>query len=468
VVIEVSFTEGLSESYVLPLALVGDPAAREVNTTTPHAVLARFEDGRILCDAIHVPEVRAELLRLIARKTTSRARVRLVGSSRDTFDEAVLERALAQSRVVGADQSNTSVVYADTWFLKLFRKFEHGPNPDAEITQFLSEVRGFTHVPPYSGSLKLADPGGEGVLALLAGFTPNQGDGWTFTLDAVERYFERVLETRPAEPVGAVLKEFIGGVYPERAKQLGQRTGEMHMALASGEDRPEFAAEAYSTLYQRSLYQAMRQSAGRVIRHLRRQLPRLPEALRADVAEIVANQARIYASYSGLLSRKIAALKIRVHGDFHLGQVLNTGKDFVILDFEGEPRRSLGERLLKRSPLLDVAGMLRSFDYAAAAALRLETPTDAVRLEPWGRAWADSIAAEFLTSYFATVRGAPFLPSDPADVGLLLKVFVLDKAIYEVGYELSYRPDFLSIPLGAVKRLLSGTEESFGSLKAML
>jgi maltose alpha-D-glucosyltransferase/alpha-amylase len=292
------------------------------------------------------------------------------------------------------------------------------------------------------------------VIALLAGFTPNQGDGWTFTLDALARYFERVLESRAAL-TPAALVEMVGGVYPERAQQLGHRTAEMHLALASGEERAEFAAEPYSTLYQRSLYQAMRGSAGRVLRQLRRQSARLPDAIRADTAEIASSQNRIFASFARLLSRKIAAAKIRIHGDFHLGQVLNTGKDFVILDFEGEPRLSLGERLLKHSPLRDVAGMLRSFDYAAAAALRLQNPADAARLEPWARGWVDAVTRYFLDSYFSTVNGAAFLPPDPADVALLLDLFTLSKAIYEIGYELSYRPDFLSIPTGAVRRLLA-------------
>jgi maltose alpha-D-glucosyltransferase/alpha-amylase len=452
-VIEIAFTDGLPESYVLPLIFVDESAGQAVSSETPHAILARFDGRRVLCDAIHVPEVRAEILRLIMRRSPGRARVRLAGSSRDPLEDVVLERALVNSRVVGADQSNTSVIYGDMWFLKLFRKFEHGPNPDMEVTQFLSEVRGFPHVPPYVGALRLVEPAGEGVVALLTGFTPNQGDAWTFTLDAVARYFERVLESR-AEPSAAALLEKIGGVYPERARQLGQRTAEMHLALASGEDRPEFAAEAFSTLYQRSLYQAMRGSAGRVLQQLRRQASRLPEALRTEAAEVAASQSRIYASFAQLTSRKIAALKIRTHGDYHLGQVLNTGKDFVILDFEGEPRLALGERLLKRSPLRDVAGMVRSFDYAGSAALRLQNPTDAARLEPWARGWVDAVSRHFLESYFATAAGATFLPPDAADVALLLKVFTLDKAIYEVGYELSYRPEFLPIPLGAVGRLI--------------
>ena len=455
--VEAAFTEGLPDCYVLPLAFIGDAAARTLGQEMPHTILARFKDGRALIDAVHIPEVREEFLRLIVQQSQPRGRPRLTGTSRDSFDESMLDRHLANSRVLGADQSNTSIVFGDVWFLKIFRKLERGPNPDLELTQFLSEVRGFEHVPPYGGALRIIEPAGEFVIALLVGFTPNQGDGWTFTLDALARYFERVLASRH-EPAEASITELIGGVYPERARQLGQRTAEMHLALAAGEDRAEFAAEPFSTHYQRSLYQAMRQSAGRILRQLRRQLPRLPEALRPLAAEIVGEQSRIYARFGRLLTRKIEASKIRIHGDYHLGQVLNTGKDFMILDFEGEPRRSLGERLLKRSPLVDVAGMLRSFDYAAAAALRLQNPADAPRLDPWASAWVRSITREFLQSYLATANGAPFLPAEAADMSLLLTVFVLDKAIYEIGYESSYRPDFLPIPLQAVIRLLRETE----------
>jgi len=454
VIIEVTFTEGLPESYLLPLLLADKVASHSITTDTPHAVLAQFPDGRVLCDAMHSSEVRAELLRLTARKSTGRSRSRLVGVRSDRLEPEQVEKLVGHSRVIGADQSNTAVIYGDAWFLKIFRKFERGPNPDMDIAQFLSETRGFTHSPPFGGALKLSDPAGDGVLALVSGFTPNQGDGWTFSLDAVARYFDRVLESR-TEMNEASIAELIGGVYPERARQLGQRTGELHLALAGGEDLADFAAEHYTSLYQRSLYQGVRGSAGRVLRQLRRQLSRLPEAVREEAAAVVAGQANLYAMIGELTSRKIPALRIRIHGDYHLGQVLNTGKDFVILDFEGEPRRSLGERVLKRSPLVDVAGMLRSFDYAASAKLRQAAAADIPKLEPWARVWVDAVQSYFLESYFATVAGASFLPPEPADVALLLRVFTLEKAIYEVGYELSYRPDFLPIPLGAVSRLLA-------------
>lgn len=456
-VIEIAFTDGSPESYTLPLALVEKTAGDAIAEKAPGAILARFEDGRVLCDAVHVPEVRAEWLRLIAQGEAADESVRLAGSPSSTFDRTALADGLARSRVISAEQSNTSVIYGDTWFLKLFRKFEHGPNPDLEVTQFLSEERGFSHVPPYAGALRIIDETGEGVIALLAGFTPNQGDGWTFTLDSLAQYFSRASESGEV-PSGAVLAEIIGEEYPARARQLGLRTAEMHLALASGEDRPAFAAEPFSADYQRSLFESMSSAAGQVLIELQRSLPRLPEEIRPAAEELATSRDRLIATFGQLLSREIPAARTRVHGDYHLGQVLNTGTDFVILDFEGEPRLSLGERLLKRSPLRDVAGMLRSFDYAASVALRLLEPATAAKLGPWARAWGDAVCGHYLGSYFATARGAAFLPPDPSDVDLLLKVFTLDKAIYEIGYELAYRPDFLPVPLGAVLRLLAKGE----------
>ncbi|MDB6074719.1 MAG: treS, partial [Verrucomicrobiaceae bacterium] len=363
-----------------------------------------------------------------------------------------MARALVHTRVLSVEQSNTSVIYGDLWFLKFLRKFEQGRHPDVEITHFLTTSTSFSNVPAYAGALALHTPAGEGIAAMLVRNVQHQGDGWTFTLDALARFFDRVLETQ-TETTPASEAEAIGAIYPERARQLGQITAEMHMAL-SDSNLPDFEPEAFSTLYQRSLYQSMRGGSMWVIRQLQSQRDKLPESLQADVAMLADHHRDVLAVFERLMDHQIDALKIRVHGDFHLGQVLNTGKDFVVIDFEGEPRLALGDRRLKRPALWDVAGMLRSFDYAALAALRHEREDDALRLEPWARKWVKEVSRHFLEAYFEKAAGASFLPKDPADVKLLLDAFLLNKAVYEIGYELSYRPDFLSIPLRAACRLL--------------
>jgi maltose alpha-D-glucosyltransferase/alpha-amylase len=220
---------------------------------------------------------------------------------------------------------------------------------------------------------------------------------------------------------------------------------------------PAFASEPFTTFYQRSLYQSLRNMVRRTEAELRKSLARLPESLRPDAEEWLKSVPQLLSIYSKLLSRKLDAKKIRIHGDYHLGQVLNTGKDFVILDFEGEPRRSLGERLLKRSALVDVAGMLRSFDYAVQTAVRQSTPDDQCRLREWGAGWLDHISTAFLAGYSEATHRDALYPSDPDNFQFLLYIFLLDKTVYEIGYELSYRLDYLSIPLRSSIHLMQKT-----------
>ncbi len=463
-VVEVAFVEGLPETYVLPLVFSEGDAAAEVLKEFPQAVLAG-DRARVLHDAAWDTEFRRALFESIARESSGSGASRLVAKRGAGFDPAEAERLAGDSRVLKADQSNTAIVYGSSWLLKIYRKLERGPNPDAEVTRYLSEVRQFPNVPGFGGTIALEDSGGSAVLALMVSFTQNEGDGWAHALDSCARYFDRVFAAAtPASRTSGEapeivsdseqVQDLIGGVYPERARLLGQRTGELHLALAAGADTTGFEPEEFTTLWQRSLYQAMRGSIGKTFRVLRQRLPALPESAREVGQTVLDAEADLLARQGRLLTRKIQTLKTIVHGDYHLGQVLNTGKDFVIIDFEGEPRRSLGERVLKRSPLIDVAGMLRSFDYSAHVAVSNRRAEDAAFLQPWAAAWATTISDVFLKAYLETTKGAPFIPDNETDLNLLLEAFVLDKAIYEIGYEMAYRPDFASIPLRAVKGIL--------------
>ncbi len=456
-VVEAAFTEGAAESYLMPLAFARGEEARRLSAEMPQAVLACFPDDQILCDALYLPEFRAHLFHMIAGRQKGAGPVRINGACSVEFDDGALAKALVHTRVLSVEQSNTSIIYGDVWFLKFLRKFERGRHPDQELTQFLSGGTTFEHVAGYGGALTLATSAGEGTMAMLVRNVLHQGDGWTYTLDALARYFDRILEGQQ-DPAPASEADLIGGVYPERARQLGQITAELHLALAAA-DLPDFVPEPFSTLYQRSLYQSMRSSGIRVLRQLQQTKALLPVPMQEEAAALLHRQNDLLAVFQRLLDHPIAAMKIRVHGDFHLGQVLNTGKDFVVIDFEGDPRLALGDRRLKRPALWDVACMLRSFDYAALAALRHEREDDARLLEPWARRWVTEISRCFLSAYLETTAGALYLPPDAADTRLLLDVFLLNKAMNEIGYELSYRPDFVSIPLRAANRIL---EESGG------
>ena len=317
------------------------------------------------------------------------------------------------------------------------------------------------------------------TLAILQGFVPNQGDAWKYTLDTLGRFYERVI-SRPPEagtvdcpktsPLALIDKEIpepggeLIGTYLFSARQLGQRTAEMHVALSSNMDDSAFLPEPFSAHYQRSLYQSMRNLTGQMLPLLQRRLRTLPEAVREEAKQVLDLQDRILKRFRSILDRKITAMRIRVHGDYHLGQVLFTGKDFVIIDFEGEPAHSLSVRRIKRSPLRDVAGMLRSFHYAANAPLigkaggGMFRPDDAARLEPWARCWHLWVSATFLSAYLKSSAEASFLPRSREELSSLLSVYLLEKSIYELGYELNNRPDWVKLPLRGILQLLETPE----------
>ena len=446
--VEIMFLQGRPFTYVLPV-IIGDQTNNDGN---PHAAIAQFASGEILWDALHVEEMRQRLLTIIMEKE-----IWYSGSSQ-IFSVAknITKPETLISRLFGGEQSNSSVLFSEQLNLKLLRHYEVGPNPDTELLKILGE-QNFPHVPRYCGEIRCRDDGRQGTIALLTAYVPNQGDAWTYTLDALGRFFEHALAAPSIEEGKKMISELISN-YPDRIRQLGQRTGELHRCLERlpGKD---FVPEPFTSFYQRSLYQSLRSLARRTELELTRKISDLPQALQKDANDWIAQGPHLLTFFAKLLDQKIFAKKIRIHGDYHLGQILNTGKNFVILDFEGEPRRTLGERLLKRSPLVDVAGMLRSFDYAIQAALALQQPEDYPRLEPWCELWKKLVTSEFFEGYLTGVGDAILLPPNPDDFIFLLHIFLLDKAIYEIGYELNYRPDFLGTPLRAALRLLQAIDD---------
>jgi maltose alpha-D-glucosyltransferase/alpha-amylase len=317
-------------------------------------------------------------------------------------------------------------------------------------------------VPAFLGALEYRRPKMPAtVVCLLQAAIAAEGDAWKFTLDSVGRFYERVLAGKAelqgdAELCETMLADMIGGVYPERAKLLGQRTGELHLALASDGKDKALAPEPFNAMAQRSVFQNMRASARRAFSLLQKTLPTLPEKFRDEAAEVLSLEKQILAQERRILDRRLTASKIRIHGDYHLGQVLYTGKDFVILDFEGEPARPLSERKLKRSALRDVAGMMRSFQYAAYSALWQPAmrSEDIPFLERWADIWYRRMSDVFLQAYLSVTRATKFIPANDEDLRVSLQAYLLDKAVYEIGYELNNRPDWVVIPIRGIQHIL--------------
>jgi maltose alpha-D-glucosyltransferase/alpha-amylase len=316
------------------------------------------------------------------------------------------------------------------------------------------------------------------TVGVMKRYVANEGDAWAYTLDSLRDYFERVITERPdvdvvsldaaamldrarVEPPEAAAH--LMGAYMDSARLIGVRTAQMHRTLAAAGGK-EFDAEPFSALYQRSLYQSMRNLSGRIFQALGRGLQTLPDDAREGAASVLERKNEILQRMRGVVGEKMDARRIRTHGDYHLGQVLYTGRDFIIIDFEGEPARPLTERRLKKSPLSDVAGMLRSFSYAAYTALADEEVRGMARanelegLDPWARFWAAWSSASFLGAYLEEARngddGADFLPARDDQLRILLEAHLLEKAVYELGYELNNRPDWVGIPVRGIRQLL--------------
>jgi maltose alpha-D-glucosyltransferase/alpha-amylase len=478
--VSVQYTEGAPETYLLPLAFAEGDKMHAILADSPHAAIARLrvrsgQEPGLIYDPLGERDFARAMLDLIL----SRRRLRgdnggeLAGHPTRALRAILAETESLEPQVMRGEQSNSSVQFGGRLIMKLFRKVEPGVNPDLEISRFLSDERGFPHTPPLAGAIEFTRHGEEPMtFAILQGFVPNEGNARAYALDYLGRFFDAALEHNdvdapgtsatiaalldaPADPPAGA-GDLVAG-YLESARLLGQRTAELHLALAAGVS-PAFAPEAFSLLYQRSLYQSMRAQASQVFQGLRKLLPGLPDEVRDDAQRAVAAEDELLRRFQRVSAAKIETVRTRTHGDYHLEQVLYTGKDFMIIDFEGEPVRPISERRIKRSPLRDVAGMLRSYEYAAYGALfsRLGAttvpPEDAACLRRWADFWSFWVSAAFLRSYLETAAGAPFIPAGRGDLETLLEVFVLEKAIYEVSYEMNNRPGWLGIPLSGVLR----------------
>ncbi|HEU5099620.1 MAG TPA: putative maltokinase [Roseiflexaceae bacterium] len=480
----VAYGEGLPDTYVLPLAFAAGAGAEELARDVPHAIIARVErasgEHGVLYDALMEPGFCAALLELIAGGERRAGEVGAIQASpTSAFARLRGAEAVLAPKIVTAEQSNSSIIFGDRLIMKLFRRLEPGLNPDLEIGRFLTERCGFAHAPPAAGGLEYHAPNADpSSLAFLQGFVPNQGDAWHYTLKELADSCLAMLKSpaeqlpdsasTPVEPLLASIKRepppaaraFIG-TYFDSARLLGRRTAELHIALASDTADPSFAPEPFLAADQRAIYDSMHARASIAFATLRQVLGgSLPQAASATAEQVLSLETQVFGRYQMLLDHAFGGMRTRVHGDYHLGQILYTGADFLIIDFEGEPARPLSERRRKGSPLQDVAGMLRSFHYAPYAVLLGQAPgvsfdeAEIARLEPWARLWHRWVSAAFLQSYLATVGEAPFLPGDRNELEQLLDAYLLDKAIYELNYELNNRPLWVQIPVEGILQLI--------------
>lgn len=352
--------------------------------------------------------------------------------------------------------SNTVVTLGERLFLKGYRQLRAGVNPEFEVGRFLTEVAHFAHCVPVVGGMEyVAADGTPTSLVLLQGQVANQGDGWSYTIDYLERFFETQLAV--AEEAAAD----IHGVYLSLVHTLGTRTAELHKALALSSGDPAFDPEPLAAGDLASWQQRVQDDALATLALLEQRQTEFPAPARANARLLLKEQQRLLAQIAACAVPAGPCLKTRYHGDYHLGQVLVSNNDFIIIDFEGEPARPLSERRMKHSSLRDVAGMLRSFDYARWSALLQGnySDTDRARLAPLAHGWVREVRATFLRAYDESA-GASGLFGAFAEVQGLIELFELEKALYELRYEISNRPGWINVPLQGVLALCGLAAES--------
>lgn len=483
IIAHVVFYDGLTQAYALILAYDETDKLAAIVNDAPQSLIARVHTATqhgYIYDGNFNADLRDAFLNfIIHKKRISGKEGRLLFYPGKTLKSLVnkLPHPLS-SKVLKAEQSNSSIVYGQDLFLKFFRQAKDGVNPDLEITQFLTEKTTFTNISAYAGAIQYVTDRTEPItLGLLSHYVPNQGDSWTYFMDQLGRFYENILSNKdkyenvPIIPksfldetplsFGTVIQEASDPLFSQMIDLLGTRTRQMHEGLNSLNVQ-DFMPEDFSVLYQRSVLQSMQGQLKKVFQTLEKKITGLPEHLQKEATSIMAHEKDILKSLSRIKDKRLSACKIRIHGDYHLGQVLFTGKDFTIIDFEGEPSRSITERRLKRSSFRDVAGMIRSFHYAAFSSLLLKSSLPQAEmkfLEPWAHAWYFWASQVFIKSYLNASHATCFIPQDRAEIQLLLDVFLLDKAIYELGYELNNRPDKTIIPIKGIEYIL-GIEQS--------
>jgi maltose alpha-D-glucosyltransferase/alpha-amylase len=475
---EIHYPSGENDQYQLPLVFVPAERVEQGNGTFDRRVIARIvlngEDG-FLCDAAYESGFRKRLIELVLQRQTWQGEAGwisgLTGQKVEEYHKDG-EKTLMESCLIGSEQSNTSMKFGGNLCLKLYRKIDTGIAPEVEMSRKLTELTRFRNLPFYLGSLEYSRNQRERYsLGILQNYVPNEGDGWQLSLDHVLRYYEDVLSRTAkgiqppplpklsGEPLllPEIMHDLIGEFYLEMVEKLSERTAGMHCALSSLDADPEFAPEPFTILYQRSIYQAMTEQVKRSMMLLREIIHSL-SGDRMDLAmHLLEREKDILDQFEPIRKEKIDTIKVRIHGDFHLGQVLYTGNDFFIIDFEGEPARSLSERKIKRSVYRDLAGMLRSFHYAAFnvlmhnASIRKE---DREVLEPWAELWSFYIGQHFIDVYTEKTKGRQLIPAHARQRELLLRGYLMNKAIYELNYELNNRPEWAAIPMKGILGLI--------------
>ena len=488
--LSVRYGDGDPEIYLVPISVATGDQSEAILHDHPDVVLARLdgpgpETTAILYAATFDRHFSDSLLRAIVRRRRIRGDSgELVGAHTREFRKAWtsvhsnLEPSPQQS-----DRCFTVINYGDDFVLKLYRKIEEGINPGREVPEFLCEHTSFAAIPRALGSLdyrrSLGELSSETCLGTLSSFVHNATEGWTYTVDHLGLFFEHALAipqddgrvrdlkspdlwAQSNDPVPPLIAELLGNYLDSVFRTLARRTSELHTALSSRPDIPDFAPEPFTTFYRQSVYHGMLGQLNRSFELLRSRTRGLAASAQQDISEVLNREGEIRNQLLALRDKRMSGSRIRNHGDYHLSNVLFSGSDWIITNFEGDPTRSLSERRIKRSALRDVATIMRSFHYVAHAALFGDVPGIVPareadpQLERWARTWYQWVSQVFLKEYLQIAGAASFLPQQADELKILLGAYMLERALTEVEYELEQRPQWIRIPVHGILGQLNG------------
>lgn len=472
----VEYKEGEAEQYLLPITSTYKSLS-SIRENYPQAIIAELEkeqgDRELLLDALYIPEVCRRILTLSAKTAKYKGLIGTIVAQPMVKSKSIFSSALDLSSIKPSqtEQSNSSIFFDNISILKLFRRIEPGINPDVEIRKYLAEHSNFTQIPHIISTLEYRKEQKKWTIALIQEYISHGVDGWNYTLDELLRFFEQTLAQQDLnaeinlpnnpffsteEEIPAEVFSFLG-VYANSAALMGLRSAELHLALGQDTKLAAFHPESFTSFDQKALQQSILSSCKKVFERLNKQ-SKEKNITQEAIGKLLNKKTQLIEKAQQILCGKIDGKKIRCHGDYHLGQMLYTSKDFIIIDFEGEPDRPLSERQIKRSPLRDIAGFLRSFHYAISKVIiekGNDTPSEYTHaVKQWGIYWYRWVCHIFLKNYLETMQRSQLLPTTKDALYRLLQAFLLERAIYEINYELNNRPHLVEIPCYGVLDLL--------------
>jgi maltose alpha-D-glucosyltransferase/alpha-amylase len=474
---DVVYQSGLPETYQLPLSFITDNEAEKIRQLNPNALVATMkcnqEEG-FLCDAFFTSSLQQELINnMVGQHSVPLQLGKMDFYGNQDLQEHWKETDAVRTRIHASDESNTSITYDNRYLLRMYRKIDISMNPDLEITRFLSEKAKFEYMPRFIGGIEWKYGQEAIVLGIMQTMIENHGDGYTYMTERVNNFIERILardsaQLDPFEFIGTLvnpvsfeqlpqhLQELIGSNAAEQTRLLGKRTGQMHLALASGDD-PEFRPESFSLHYQRSLYSHMQSLLREAFQNLSRYEKKATGDMAKKVQLIMEKRSVMAEEMKKIYSKKLDVLKIRIHGNYHLSQVLLTGKDLAIQDYGGDAAYSYSERRLKRAAFRDVASMVNSIYEVGHETFRNNdhiTKESHPELLPFASLWAHYISGIFIHSWKEAVAGSELIPKDQEQFSMMMQNYLLLQVLKKLNYDVNYDEEKAPVPFDIILSLL--------------